>query len=805
MATSPEEQATNAAKLAEKEGAVAAEKERYNKALVEANKIKRDGLTLEQSLLEIENERRAIEQQSRDLMAERASIAQEQLGAVNAKIAAQDALNDQTQALTELERQRLNEEIAANENIIEQKKQLLEESKNISESLSNQTSELKNQKSSIDKVLASQKKFGDDVNASLDAARKSAESFSGVAKNMAGDMPVIGGQLQKLMSLQTKVPKLLNSVATAAGNMSGAIGGFLGPHIATAATTLSTAITGIGIATVAVAAGIILFVGKIMTMALEVNRLSKALGAATGFGDQFNTEIAEMGAAGHMAGIGFKESASALTALTTGLSSFNPKAEETNMHVGMTVARLEKLGVASASSVKSIDHMQKAMGLSAEKAADLTAQIARSGKEIGITGTKMINDFNAASGRLAIYGNKNTKVFKELAAQAKATGIEMQSLLAISKNFDTFDAAAESAGKLNAVLGTQLSTIEMMNATDSERIMILKQEVQAAVGNFDSLDKFEKQYVQQAMGVASVDEAQRLLNMSTAEYQKLQQGQKESADIQAEMAEATEELVPMMDQLKLAAMQFFMVFIPIVEGFAALISYMSPLVGFLGQAAKGLAFLAIAWLLVNIQALTFSAVMTALGWVALVIAITAVVAVLGYLADGFLYLYKIFKKKINPDFVQIFNFLADSLMGMLNPLKFVSAGVKKITGAFTGLFKSAKKDSANMTKDGFDIKAMATMDTAKISAGIKNIKSAVMELSSVKIDGFLAMTTDGTSSSFVMGSDGLIKSISEGKLTVDVKMPEMKIPPITVNVYVGNNLLKTYIDDRINEKVGKSG
>jgi hypothetical protein len=110
-----------------------------------------------------------------------------------------------------------------------------------------------------------------------------------------------------------------------------------------------------------------------------------------------------------------------------------------------------------------------------------------------------------------------------------------------------------------------------------------------------------------------------------------------------------------------------------------------------------------------------------------------------------------------------------------------------------------------MTKDGFDIKAMATMDTAKISAGIKNIKSAVMELSSVKIDGFLAMKTDGTSSSFVMGSDGLIKSISEGTLTVDVKMPEINIPPVTVNVYVGNSLLKTYIDDRISERVGRSG
>ena len=110
-----------------------------------------------------------------------------------------------------------------------------------------------------------------------------------------------------------------------------------------------------------------------------------------------------------------------------------------------------------------------------------------------------------------------------------------------------------------------------------------------------------------------------------------------------------------------------------------------------------------------------------------------------------------------------------------------------------------------MTKDGFDIKAMATMDTDKISAGIKNIKSAVMELSNVKIDGFLAMTTDGTSSSFVMGSDGLIKSISEGKLVVDVKMPEMQMPDISVKVYIGDRELRDIIRTEAKAVVGRAG
>jgi hypothetical protein len=553
---------------------------------------------------------------------------------------------------------------------------------------------------------------------------------------------------------------------------------------------------GIGLGSIAVLA----FVGYLVKMALDVNNLSKELGASTGFGDKFNSTITAMGQSGHMAGIGFKESAAALKGLTEGLSSFNPNAEDTNAHLGMTVARLEKLGVSSGASVKSIDHMQRAMGMTAKQAADTTAQVARMGKEIGITGTKMINDFNAASGRLAIYGKENIKVFKELAAQAKATGIEMGSLLNISSKFDKFDSAAESVGQLNAVLGTQLSTIEMINASDSEKIMLMKQEVQASVGNFDALDKHTKQYIAHAMGVKDVAEAQRLLNMSNAEYEKYQKGQKESADIQKEMADATEKLVPVMQQLKLAAMQVFMAFAPFIDLLAGAMTYLGPIIGWF---ADLIAFIAPAIAFLFSMSVIIAKIF--FGASALAGALNPVTVGILAIVSGFTFFYQLMGKKINPTFVQIFNFLAESLLGMLNPLKFVTNGVKKITGAFTGLFKSAKKDSANMTKDGFDIKAMATMDTAKISAGIKNIKSAVMELSSVKIDGFLAMKTDGTSSSFVMGSDGLIKSISEGTLTVDVKMPEINIPPVTVNVYVGNSLLKTYIDDRISERVGRSG
>ena len=118
-----------------------------------------------------------------------------------------------------------------------------------------------------------------------------------------------------------------------------------------------------------------------------------------------------------------------------------------------------------------------------------------------------------------------------------------------------------------------------------------------------------------------------------------------------------------------------------------------------------------------------------------------------------------------------------------------------------GLHDTAQKGSGN----SFGIQAMASLDTTAIAAGFNNIKSAVMELSNIKMDGFLAMHTDGSSSSFVMGSDGLIKSISEGKLIVDVKMPEMKLPEVLVKVFIGDRELKGIIRTEVQAQVGAMG
>ena len=49
----------------------------------------------------------------------------------------------------------------------------------------------------------------------------------------------------------------------------------------------------------------------------------------------------------------------------------------------------------------------------------------------------------------------------------------------------------------------------------------------------------------------------------------------------------------------------------------------------------------------------------------------------------------------------------------------------------------------------------------------------INEFASLDFDGFIAVRAEGGSTSMVMGSEGIIKQMSEGKLEVDINMPEI--------------------------------
>lgn len=289
---------------------------------------------------------------------------------------------------------------------------------------------------------------------------------------------------------------------------------------------------------------------------LELDKLAKQFQSTTGFVGDFESEMHAVFQATVRSGVSLADTNNALSGLSSNISSFNPKSIQMRNITMQNVVMLEKFGLSIDNSTKMIDFFERAIGKTRLQAVELTRNITTAGRDIGISSSKMATDFTSNMGKIMRFGNQAISVFQQMAAQSKATGIAMNSLIDVASKFDTFDGATKKVASLNAVLGTNLSALEMMNMDYAERINYLRQELSFIGENMSALDPYTQQYVQNALEVSNVEEAQRLLNMSTAEFASYNDDLKDKEMLQKELAIATEGLVPVMQQLQLAWVSF---------------------------------------------------------------------------------------------------------------------------------------------------------------------------------------------------------------------------------------------------------
>ena len=132
-------------------------------------------------------------------------------------------------------------------------------------------------------------------------------------------------------------------------------------------------------------------------------------------------------------GVSAQDLANSTQGLLDSFSGFNIQNKKANERLIITTSKMEKLGVATGESAGLMDFFNRSVGMSSDRSADAAAKISLMGRAISVSSAKMVKDFTAASGRLSIYGDKAIDVFQGLAAQAKASGIEIQTLLGITQ------------------------------------------------------------------------------------------------------------------------------------------------------------------------------------------------------------------------------------------------------------------------------------------------------------------------------------------------------------------------------------
>jgi hypothetical protein len=177
-------------------------------------------------------------------------------------------------------------------------------------------------------------------------------------------------------------------------------------------------------------------------------------------------------------------------------------------------ATLDHLGYSADNFAKGIQLLTKALGKSEEAAAQTQLSLTALAMDIGVSPEKMAQDFIGAGDAVAKLGSQGEVAFRRLAIAAKITGIEVGRLLQMTEKFDTFDGAAEQAGKLNAALGGNfVNAMDLMTATDPvERFNMIRDSIKNAGLSFDTMSYYQKNFYKDSLGLNDVGELANMLS-----------------------------------------------------------------------------------------------------------------------------------------------------------------------------------------------------------------------------------------------------------------------------------------------------
>ena len=255
-------------------------------------------------------------------------------------------------------------------------------------------------------------------------------------------------------------------------------------------------------------------IGSVIEFANEMSTLTSEMNKATGAAGKLGPAMAnQRDAIGGLAAK-YSDLTQNMTAVFNNMTDFSKLAPSVQGQIAGMAFKLSKLGIGAEETAKNLDIMTKSMGLSADQAMTTQMDIAKTARSLGVAPKKLAADFASAAPKLTQYGNKAFEVFKKLAGQAKATGMEMNKLLDITAQFDTFEGAAEATAKLNAVMGTQLNSVDLLMASEADRIIMLKEGVAATGKSWEAMGRWEKKALAASATSGDMEAAARLFGTS---------------------------------------------------------------------------------------------------------------------------------------------------------------------------------------------------------------------------------------------------------------------------------------------------
>ena len=259
-----------------------------------------------------------------------------------------------------------------------------------------------------------------------------------------------------------------------------------------------------------------------LDFALSVDRAGASFRKATGAGYGYEKIISRTGLAYTTYGINAQDAGAAVTGLFGSFREFTELSVSQQGNITTTTAILSKFGVSAQQQGEILNTATKSLGMNVAESEKLLREFEAIAKSVGKPISEIASDFASAAPKIAFYGAGAINVFKELEQQSKSTGLSVDKLLGtFGDQFDTFEGAGQAVGKLNALLGgPYLNSIDMLNASESERLELLQDSMKASGTIFSDLNKFEQKAFARALGT-DVDSLRKSMQ-ELDPYQQLQ-------------------------------------------------------------------------------------------------------------------------------------------------------------------------------------------------------------------------------------------------------------------------------------------
>jgi hypothetical protein len=301
------------------------------------------------------------------------------------------------------------------------------------------------------------------------------------------------------------------------------------------------------------------FVTNIIKLGFALEDAQVELGRTTGYFSSFQDNISATIKRNRNLAISVAETHKIIGDLSTGMARFNMIGDDQQLVLQDISARFMRLGVDTKAFAEAIDTVNYSFGLTGQAAADVAKNLEKVAYQVGRPLGSVVKDLNEIGPSLARFGKQGPAVFAALAKQARSLGLTVKEAFDVSELFDTFEGAANIAGRLNAQLGLQLNSVELMKASSEDRIDLLRAEFQLQGLQFESMGRRQRQMIASILG-KDEETAARLLGdrMDISAFQK----EPEEKTI-GDMVKAQEIMNGIIEQMAL----------PIAEGFRDLVKY----------------------------------------------------------------------------------------------------------------------------------------------------------------------------------------------------------------------------------------